>query len=167
MVAKPPHNTGASLIVAIGCDQAGVAIKEVVRQELETAGVEVRDFSPPAGELDYTDAAERVARAVASEEASRGVLVCGTGIGMSITANKIEGVRAALCADPYSARMSREHNDANVLCLGGRTIGPGATAEILKAWLSTDPSLEARHVRRRAKVTRIEGEQAARQASVP
>src|SRR5205085_9164334 len=92
----------------------------------------------------------------ASSEASQGVLVCGTGIGMSIAANKVRGVRAALCADPYSARMSREHNDANVLCMGGRTIGPGAAMEILKAWLAADPSVEERHVRRRTKVTEIE-----------
>ena len=149
------------MIVALGCDQAGVGIKEAIRQELETAEVEIRDFSPPDGELDYTDVAERVGRAVASGEATRGVLVCGTGIGMSITANKIEGVRAALAADPYSARMSREHNDANVLCLGGRTIGPGAAIEVLRAWLSADPSQEDRHIRRRAKVDGIERQKAA------
>jgi ribose 5-phosphate isomerase B len=145
------------VIIAIGCDQAGVAVKEVVRQELEAVGVQVQDLSPPEGEQDYTDVAERVARAVAGARAERGVLVCGTGIGMSITANKVDGVRAALCADPYSARMSREHNDANVLCLGGRTIGSGAATEILRAWLGSNPSTEERHVRRRAKVADIEG----------
>lgn len=155
------------MIFAIGFDQAGAALRDVVRQELEAAGIEVQELSPPSGELDYTDAAERVARAVASAEAGGGVLVCGTGIGMSIVANKVDGVRAALCADLYSARMSREHNDANVLCLGGRTIGTGAAMEILRAWLNTDASPEERHVRRRAKVTRIDGEQAAHQTLVP
>jgi ribose 5-phosphate isomerase B len=144
------------MIVAIGADQAGVAIKDLLRQELEAAGIQVEDFSPPAGELDYPDVAERVARAVAASETNRGVLVCGTGIGMSITANKVDGVRAALCSDPYSARMSREHNDANVLCLGGRTIGPALATEILKAWLDADASQEERHVRRRNKVTDLE-----------
>lgn len=144
------------MIIAVGSDQAGVGIKDVVRQELEAAGVQVEDLSPPAGELDYPDIAERVAIAVATNEAHQGVLVCGTGIGMSITANKVDGVRAAVCADPYSARMSREHNDANVLCMGGRTIGPGLAAEILKAWLNADASQEDRHVRRRAKVADVE-----------
>ena len=143
--------------IAIGYDQAGVAIQELVRQELQAAGNEVHDFSPPEGELDYTDVAERVAHAVASAEANLGVLICGTGIGMSITANKVDGVRAALCADPYSARMSREHNDANVLCMGGRTIGVGAAIEILRAWLNANPSQEERHIRRRAKVANVEG----------
>jgi ribose 5-phosphate isomerase B len=144
------------LIVAIGADQAGVGIKDVVRQELEAAGVEVEDLSAPAGELDYPDVAERVALAVATSQAQKGVLVCGTGIGMSITANKVDGIRAALCPDPYSARMSREHNDANVLCMGGRTIGPALATEILKAWLEADASQEERHVRRRAKVADVE-----------
>lgn len=145
------------MIFAIGFDQAGIVLRDVVLQELEAAEMVVQELSPPPGELDYTDAAERVARAVASGEASCGVLVCGTGIGMSITANKVEGARAALCADPFSARMSREHNDANVLCMGGRTIGIGAATEILRSWLSSDPSQEERHVRRRAKVSEIEG----------
>ena len=142
--------------IAIGSDPAGVGLKDVLLHELESAGAEVQDLSPPDGELDYPDAAEQVARSVASGDASQGVLVCGTGIGMSITANKVEGVRAAVCADPYSARMSREHNDANVLCLGGRTIGAGVATEILRAWLSSEPSVEERHVRRRAKVTEVE-----------
>jgi ribose 5-phosphate isomerase B len=145
-----------NMIVAIGADQAGVGIKDLLRQELEAAGLQVEDLSPRAGELDYPDVAERVARAVATSHANRGVLVCGTGIGMSITANKVDGVRAALCPDPYSARMSREHNDANVLCLGGRTIGPALATEILKAWLDVDASQEERHVRRRTKVADLE-----------
>jgi len=146
---------GTDVKIAIGCDHGGVPVKDAVRQELEAAGVDVLDFSPP-GESDYPDVAQKVANAVASGDAARGVLVCGTGIGMSITANKIEGVRAALCADPYSARMSREHNDANVLCMGGRTIGVGAATEILHAWLAAEPSPEERHVRRRAKVAKME-----------
>jgi len=141
--------------IAIGSDHGGQQVKDAVRQELEGAGIDVLDLSPP-GESDYPDVAEQVAEAVVSGDATRGVLVCGTGIGMSITANKIDGVRAALCADPYSARMSREHNDANVLCLGGRTLGVGAATEILRAWIEAQPSTEERHVRRRSKVTQIE-----------
>ena len=143
------------MIIAIGADLAGADVKEALRLELEATGVEIRDFSPSPAD-DYPDVAEAVARAVALDDVDRGVLVCGTGIGMSISANKVEGVRAALCADPYSARMSREHNDANILCLGGRTIGSGAAVEILRAWLTAGPSHEERHVRRRAKVDGIE-----------
>jgi ribose 5-phosphate isomerase B len=155
-LAKPTTSKENDLIVAIGADQAGVGLRDIVRQELEAAGAQVEDLSAPAGELDYPDVAERVAIAVATNQAQKGVLVCGTGIGMSITANKVDGVRAALCPDPYSARMSREHNDANVLCMGGRTIGPAVATEILKAWLSADASQEERHVRRRAKVDDLE-----------
>jgi ribose 5-phosphate isomerase B len=143
------------MIVAIGVDAAGVVMKEAILGELRAAGAEVRDFSPSPAD-DYPDVAEAVARAVAADDAERGILICGTGIGMSISANKVEGVRAALCADPYSARMSREHNDANVLCLGGRTIGIGAATEIVRAWLGAGPSDEERHVRRRGKVDGIE-----------
>lgn len=145
--------------VAIGCDQAGSELKDAVRQQLESAGAEIVDHSPDPA-LDYPDVAEQVARAVASGEAERGVLMCGTGIGMAIAANKVEGIRAALCPDPYSARMSREHNDANVLCLGGRTMRPGAATEILRVWLDAQPSMEERHVRRRAKVAGLDGQKA-------
>jgi ribose 5-phosphate isomerase B len=143
------------MIIAVGCDEAGLELKNVLVKELHAAGVDVRDLSPnPA--LDYPDAAREVAGEVSEGRADQGILVCGTGIGMSITANKVLGVRAALCPDPYSARMSREHNDANVLCLGGRTIGPGAATEVLRAWLGGKPSAEERHVRRRDKVSSVE-----------
>lgn len=144
-----------AMIVAVACDQAGSEIKQAVIDELETAGVEVRDLSPDPA-LDYPDAAQQVATAVSGGEADQGILVCGTGIGMSISANKVPGIRAALCSDPYSARMSREHNDANVLCLGGRTLGVATAIEILRAWLQANPSTEDRHVRRRQKVDTIE-----------
>ena len=141
--------------IAVGCDQAGAEMKEAVIAELRAAGVEALDLSPEPA-LDYPDAAERVANAVAARDAELGVLICGTGIGMCITANKVPGVRAALCADPFSARMSREHNDANVLCLGGRTLGSATSVEILQAWLNAVPSLEERHVRRREKMDGVE-----------
>jgi len=145
----------APVRVAVGCDQAGVELKAVVIEELLAAGFQVQDHSEDPA-LDYPDAADAVARSVAGGQAHRGVLICGTGIGMSITANKVEGVRAALCADPYSARMSREHNDANVLCLGGRTLGSGPARDIIRAWIEAPVSSEERHVRRRDKITAIE-----------
>ncbi len=143
------------MIIAVGCDEAGVALKRILVDELHAAEIEVVDLSPTPA-LDYPDAARHVAEAISSGWADQGVLICGTGIGMSITANKVLGVRAALCADPYSARMSREHNDANVLCLGGRTLGSGTATEILRAWLAAQPSVEERHVRRRDKVNAVE-----------
>lgn len=146
------------MIVAIGSDHNGVDLKRALCEELGAQGFEVRDLTPAEGvsAIDYPDPALSVARAVAARQADYGLLVCGTGIGMSITANKVPGVRAALCADPYTARMSRMHNDANVLCLGGLTMGPGPAVEILRAWLAAEPSAEERHVRRRAKVDQIE-----------
>lgn len=143
------------MIIAAGCDEAGLELKNLLVRELRAAGVEVEDFSPDPA-LDYPDAARDVAGAVSDGRAQQGLLVCGTGIGMSITANKVPGVRAAVCADPYSARMSREHNDANVLCLGGRVLGSGAAAEILRAWMAAQPSGEERHIRRRDKVSSLE-----------
>ena len=145
------------MIVAVGCDHAGIEVKAAVAAELQAAGAEVRDFSlANAAADDYPDVADEVARAVASGTADYGVLVCGTGIGMSITANKVGGVRAALCWNPFTARMSREHNDANVLCLGGRTTTPEAARAIVQEWIAAAPSTEERHVRRRAHVSAIE-----------
>ena len=143
------------MIIAVGYDQAGLDLKNLLARELDAAGVQVEDLSPTPA-VDYPDAARAVAGAVAEGRADQGILVCGTGIGMSITANKVVGVRAAMCADPFSARMSREHNDANVLCLGGRTMGSGTATEILHAWLAAQPSVEERHVRRRDKVNSLE-----------
>jgi ribose 5-phosphate isomerase B len=143
------------LRIAVGCDLAGAEVKAAVVEELRAAGLRVLDHSPDPA-LDYPDVAEIVARAVAEGMVERGVLICGTGIGMSISANKVVGVRAALCVDSYTARMSREHNDANVLCLGGRTLDPERAREILVAWLQPDASNEERHVRRRDKVRSIE-----------
>ena len=143
------------MIIAVGCDEAGLELKNLLARELDAAGVQVEDLSPSPA-VDYPDAARAVAGAVAEGRADQGILVCGTGIGMSITANKVVGVRAAMCADPYSARMSREHNGANVLCLGGRTLGSGTAMEILRAWLAAQPSVEERHVRRRDKVSSLE-----------
>jgi ribose 5-phosphate isomerase B len=147
----------APVKIALGYDQAGVVLREAILEEARAAGVDVRDLcDEPA--LDYPDAADQVARAVNSGEAQLGILACGTGIGMSIAANKIQGIRAAAVSDPYSARMSREHNDANVLCMGGRVIGSALAGEIVRAWLQADPSREERHERRRTKVDQLYGQ---------
>ncbi|MHC5211748.1 MAG: ribose 5-phosphate isomerase B [Planctomycetota bacterium] len=134
--------------IAIGADHAGVELKQRVRRLLERAGHEVRDLGTEGTEsVDYPDFAHAVARAVQSGEAERGVLVCGTGIGMSIAANKVDGIRAAKCNDPLEARMARAHNDANVLCLGARVLDPTTAEETVTAFLGTD--FEAgRHARR-------------------
>ena len=124
--------------VAVGCDHAGFPLKETVIAALRKLGAEVVDFGTHSLEsVDYPDFGERVGRAVASGEVDRGVVICGTGIGVSIAANKVPGVRAALCHDVYSARMSRAHNDANVLAMGARVIGPGLAEAIVEAWLTT------------------------------
>lgn len=142
--------------IAIGADHAGYTLKEVLVAHLREQGVEVVDFGTHGPDsVDYPDYAHRVAEAVARGEADFGVLICGTGIGMSITANKVPGIRAAAVSDVYSAKMSRAHNDANVLCLGGRVVGPGLAIEILETWLRT-PFEGGRHARRLEKIRRIE-----------
>ena len=146
------------MIIAIGSDHAGQDTKEVLLKELTNLAHQVHDYTPPAGVggIDYPDPALLVARQVSAGQAELGVLVCGTGIGMSITANKVPGVRAALCSDTSVARLSREHNDANVLCLGGRILSPQDATEIMREWLGAKRSDEERHVRRRAKIVEIE-----------
>jgi ribose 5-phosphate isomerase B len=143
-------------VVAVGADHAGFALKETVKGWLVARGVRVHDFGTHSGEsVDYPDYAAAVARAVASGVAGRGVLVCGTGIGMAIAANKVAGIRAAQCGDVESARLSREHNDANVLTLGARTTPPGTALAILGAWLETEFH-GGRHARRIEKVEGLE-----------
>jgi len=146
------------LRVAIGSDHAGFTLKKEIAQALNRASVESQDFGCYNSEAaDYPDAAIAVAKAVASGEFERGILVCATGIGMSIVANKVAGIRAALCHDTFSARCTRDHNDSNILCLGARVIGPGPALDIVKIWLETPFSNEARHCRRIEKIRQIEG----------
>ncbi|MFW6333723.1 MAG: ribose 5-phosphate isomerase B [Desulfosalsimonas sp.] len=124
--------------VAVGSDHAGYELKEIVKQELSAAGIEVRDFGTSGSEsVDYPDYGLEVAGAVDRGEYERAVLVCGTGLGMSMVANRKPGVRAALCNDLFSAIMSRRHNDANILVMGGRVIGTELARQILKTWLET------------------------------
>jgi len=122
--------------IILGSDHAGLALRAEAAKVARAAGFEVEDLGPFSGDsVDYPDYARRVANAVAAGKARLGILVCGTGIGMSITANKVRGVRAAHCTTEYEARMARAHNDANVLCVGERVVGIGLGAAIVEAFL--------------------------------
>jgi ribose 5-phosphate isomerase B len=137
--------------ILLGSDHAGYALKTEVRAHLEAAGYEVDDLGThDTASTDYPDYAHRVARAVVAGE-GLGVLVCGTGIGMSMAANRHPGARAALCADTFSARMTRMHNDANILCIGARTVGGGLALDIVDAFVGTDFE-GGRHARRVSKI---------------
>lgn len=141
---------------AIGSDHGGYELKQAVMAHLKERGVEFRDYGTfSTDSCDYPDYGEAVARAVASGECERGIVVCGTGIGISIAANKVHGIRCALCGDCYSAEKSREHNDANMLALGGRVLGEGLALKIVDAFLDTEFA-GGRHARRLAKIVAIE-----------
>ena len=134
--------------VAIGCDHGGLDLKDTVKSVLIELGHEIDDQGCNSSEsVDYPNFANAVSSLVKDGNCERGILICGTGIGMSMVANRIPGIRAALCHEMFSARMSREHNDANILCLGARVIGPGLAAEIVRTWMTTDFA-GGRHQRR-------------------
>ena len=135
--------------IAVGSDHGGFALKEAVKKHLEAKGIEVEDFGCYSTEsVDYAVYGAKVAHCVADGKADYGVLVCSTGIGISIAANKVKGIRCALCGDVFSAKATREHNDANILALGARVTGPGLALEIVKAFLETPFSNDERHIRR-------------------
>ena len=143
--------------VAIGSDHAGFEYKEMIKKYLEEKGFEVIDKGTYSSErTDYPIYAERVAKAVANGEVDRGILICGTGIGMSITANKIKGVRAALCQNDFMARMARKHNNSNILCLGQRVIGTDHALSIVDTFFSTEFE-GGRHKNRIDLISKIEG----------
>ena len=143
--------------VTIGSDHAGVALRRQMGELLSGRGWEVQDLGPEEGtSVDYPDYARRVARSVAAGEAELGLLVCGTGIGMSIAANKIDGVRAALLSDALTGRLAKEHNDANVIVLGARVTGSDRARSAIEAFLDAHFT-EARHVRRVGKIMDLEG----------
>jgi ribose 5-phosphate isomerase B len=147
--------------IAIGADHGGFVLKNEIAQWLRAKGHDVTDFgTDSATSVDYPDYARPVAAAVAAGKHECGILVCGTGQGMAITANKVHGVRAAACSDTFSARMTREHNNANVLCLGQRVVGVGLALDIVEIWLRTPFSTDERHQRR---VDKIADADAARQ----
>lgn len=142
--------------VAVGSDHGGYHLKEHIKKYLEEKGFDIEDFGTNSLEsVDYADFALKVAEAVSEEKFDRGILICGTGLGISIAANKVKGIRAAVVSDCYSAKMSRAHNNANILALGGRVIGPDLAIEIVKIWMET-PFEGGRHQRRIDKISNIE-----------
>jgi len=144
--------------ILIASDHAGYEMKEALKLCLAERGLAVVDLGPDSQEsVDYPDYAAKVASAVSRGEASRGILICATGLGMSIVANRFPGVRAALCYHPSAARLSREHNDSNIVVLGGRMLGKDLAWEIVEVWLST-PFVGGRHERRLRKVRELEAE---------
>lgn len=144
--------------VIIGADHGGYDLKIAIKECLKSKGVEVVDVGTESlVSCDYPDIAKKLVKEVLKENV-KGILVCGTGIGMSIAANKFDGIRAALCSDTFSARMTREHNDSNVLCLGERVLGKGLALDIVNVWLNTEFSEGERHKNRIELIEKIEKE---------
>jgi ribose 5-phosphate isomerase B len=143
--------------VAVACDHAGFPLKDTVMEAVRSAGHEPVDLGTDStGPVDYPDFAERLGRSIQDGESVRGVLVCGSGVGACIAANKMKGVYACVCHDTYSAHQGVEHDDMNVLTLGARIIGPSLAEELVRAFLSAEFSIEERHRRRVSKVRSIE-----------
>ena len=143
------------MTIAIGCDHAGVELKKAVIDTLASEGFELKDVGTDGESCDYPVIAQAVCELVQSGECEKGVLICGTGIGMSITANKFKGIRAALCSDSFSAKYTRLHNDSNVICMGARTIGIGLACELAEIFMTTGFE-GGRHQRRVDLITEIE-----------
>ncbi len=143
-------------MIAIGSDHGGFELKKYVIEHLKKSGFEVKDFGTYNEEsIDYPDCAKPVCQSVLDGECERGILICGTGIGISIAANKFKGIRAALCSDPFSAKMSKVHNNANIICLGGRVLGRELAFTIVDAWLGAQFE-GGRHTDRINKIHQIE-----------
>ncbi len=142
-------------MIAIGCDHAGVEMKKAVIAALSEKGFEFKDMGTDGDPCDYPVMAKKVCDLVVSGECEKGILICGTGIGMSMAANKVKGIRAALCADSFSAKYTRLHNDANVMCMGARTLGVGLASELAEIFLTTGFE-GGRHQRRVDLITDIE-----------
>lgn len=146
----------AEIKIAIGSDHAGVGLKSMIKSQLSRVGITPVDYgTADDSSVDYPDYGRMVSQAVSSGEIERGILICGTGLGMSMVANKFPGVRAALCSDTFTAKMSRLHNDANILVLGERVVDRDKVEAIVKTWLET-PFEGGRHERRVAKISLIE-----------
>ncbi len=136
-------------MIALGCDHGGYALMQEVIGYLEKQNIEYQNFGTYSQDsCDYPVYAKKVAQAIVDGVCEKGILICGTGIGVSITANKIKGIRAALCGDCFSAKATREHNDANILAMGARVVGAGLALEIVKTFLETPFSNDERHIRR-------------------
>lgn len=143
-------------MIAIGCDHGGYDLKLKILEYLKNENLEFKDFGCGAGEkADYPDIAKAVCESIVSGECEKGVLICGTGIGISIAANKVHGIRAAVCGDIYSAEMAKRHNNANVITMGGRVIGDVVAVEIVKAWLGAEYE-GGRHGARLDKIAEME-----------
>lgn len=143
-------------MIGIGCDHGGFALKQAVVSWLEEKKIPYRDYGCyNESSVDYPDYGKKVAHAVKDGECEKGIVICGTGLGISMAANKVRGIRCALCTDCFMAEMARKHNNANMLALGGRVIGPGLALKIVETFLTTEASTEERHVRR---VSKIEAE---------
>ena len=146
-----------SVKIGIGSDHGGFELKEYIKEYLDKEGISYIDYGTNSlDSVDYPDYGKKVAEAVVAKEVTRGIVVCGTGIGISIACNKVKGIRCALCGDTYSARMSREHNDANILALGGRVVGRDLALEIVSIWLKSEFT-GGRHEKRVEKISEIEG----------
>jgi len=142
--------------IAIASDHGGYDLKNAVKIMLRELGYEVNDLGPKNnGSVDYPDYGISLARAVAEEKVARGIVICGTGIGMSIVVNRFPGIRGTLCSDVYTAKLCREHNDSNILIMGGRVVGHGLAHEIVKTWLDT-PFEGGRHQKRLDKITQFD-----------
>jgi len=140
-------------MIGLGSDHGGYELKQEVISYLKKAGIPYQDYGCyDESSCDYPEFAHKVARAVVGGECEKGILICGTGIGISISANKVKGVRAALCGDCFSAQATREHNDANILALGARVTGPGLALKIVETFLNTEFSGDERHSRRIAQI---------------
>ena len=145
------------MIIALGSDHGAFELKNIIIEHLQQKGIKTIDCGTnSADSSDYSDYAEKVCALVNGGEATLGILLCSTGIGMSMSANKIAGIRCALCGDVFSAKATRSHNDANVLALGARVVGSGLALEIVDAYLKTPFSGEQRHARRIEKVMKLE-----------
>ena len=141
-------------MIALGCDHAGLDLKLEVMKYLDKNDLEYKDFGTYTHDsCDYPDYARAVAKSILNGECEKGILICGTGIGISITANKFKGIRAALCSDTYSAHATREHNDANILAMGARVVGSGLALDIVDTFLNTQFSGEQKHI---ARINKIE-----------
>lgn len=147
--------------VGVACDHAGFPLKDVVLRAVRDAGHEVVDLGTHSTDpVDYPDLAEKLGRAIQKGEAERGILLCGSGVGAAVAANKLRGIRAGVCHDSYSAHQCVEHDDVNILALGGRVIGPETASELVGIFLRAKFSGEERHLRRLRKVTEIERKEA-------
>ncbi len=144
-------------MIALGSDHAGYELKQAIIKHLEERNTEYKDYGPySADSVDYAVYAEKTAKGVVGGECELGILCCGTGVGISIAANKVRGIRACCCSDKFSAEMTRLHNDANMLCLGGRVVTPEQAVELVDLFIDTPFSGEERHARRIAQITDLE-----------